>query len=130
MIIPGLLHSQDREIKRLFEKYAKVDGFKLEKGDFDLNIDLEGDFSNFLNSINGLYILRFDKETGNPSDLETFKAKLKKQTGKKGFENMLDISSEGSVKILIRKNSRDETTDYLMITSGDETAMFLWAGAG
>lgn len=130
LVLPVLLHSQDREMKRLFEKYAKVEGFKLQSGNLDLDIDLDSDFSNFLNKLDGLYILRFEKETGNPSDLETFKTKLKKQISKKDFKNMLDISSDGSVKILIRKNSRDETTDYLMITNGDDTAMFLWAGAG
>lgn len=130
LIIPGLLHSQDREMKRLFEKYAQVEGFKLEKGNFDLDIDLDGGFSNFLNNIDGLYILKFDNKTGNPSDLKIFKTKLNKQINKKGYKTMLDISSDGSVKILIRKNSRDKTTDYLMITNGDETTMFLWAGAG
>ncbi len=128
LIIPGLLHSQDREMKRLFEKYAKVEGFNLEKGNFDLDIDLDSDFSKFLNSVKNLYILKFNKENGKSSDLNAFEAKFRKLINKKGFESMLDISSGGSIKVLIRKNSRDEPTDYLLITNGDETAIFLWAG--
>jgi hypothetical protein len=126
--IPVLFYAQDREIRKLFEKYENKKGFTMETEDPDLNIDLDGDLSTFLNKVDNLYILTFDEE-GDVSDRDGFRDKLMSLCKKKGFNTIMDISGEGSIKMLNRKNSNDETTDFVLITIGEEDSMFFWAAA-
>ncbi len=128
-LFPVVLIAQDKEIKKLFERYDDVTGFSMESEDPDIDINLDGNLSNFLNNIENLYILKFDKEKGRLSDRDAFESKLQKLCDKKGFKTMLDIEGNGSVKMLSRKDNNDETTDFIMVTHGDKESMFFWAAS-
>jgi hypothetical protein len=128
-LIPAVLFAQDREIKKLFSKYEDVSGFTMDTEDPDINVEIDGNFGEFLNSVDNIYVLKFDKEKGKLSDRDAFEKKLLSLCDKKKFTTMLDISGEGSVKMMSRKNSKDKPTDFLMITSGEEESMYFWAAA-
>lgn len=129
ILTPLFTHAQDRDLKSLFNRYKNVKGFELKIEDPGVDIDFDGDFDffRFLDKIENLYILNFDQDKGDPGDLESFSRKLDKLIEKKGFKSVLDISGEGTVKILTRKNNSDQTTDLLLITKGDDDAMYFWA---
>lgn len=131
LLIITAAQSQDRELKRLFNRYQDVPGFEMKVQDpgIDMEINTDFDLLHFIDKIEKLYILSFDREKGDAGDLVTFKRKLDKLIGKKDFNAMIDISGDGSVRILTRKNSNDKTTDLLLITEGDDEAMFFWAGS-
>jgi hypothetical protein len=129
MAIPVLFYAQDRDIKKLYQKYEKVTGFTMETEDPEINIDMDGDFSSFLNRVDNLYILTFESEKGKVSDRDAFEDKLLKMCNKKGFSTIMDISGESGIKLLSRKNNNDETTDFLLITIGEEESMFFWAAS-
>ena len=101
----------------------------MDSEDPELNIDLDGNFSEFLNNIDNLYILTFENDKGNKSDRDAFETRLLKLSDKKGFKTILDIEGDGAVKMLSRKDKSDETTDFLMITRGDEESMYFWAAS-
>jgi len=128
ILIPLLTHAQDRDLKNLFNKYKNVEGFEMKIKDPHIDIDSDGDFDflRFLDKVENLYILNFDHDKGDRNDLETFTNKLDKLIEKKEFKSMVDVSGEGTVRILIKKNNDDQTTDLLLITKDDD-AMFFWA---
>jgi len=41
----------------------------------------------------------------------------------------LDIDGDGKVQILIRKDKNDKATDYMVVTEGEEDAVFIWASS-
>jgi hypothetical protein len=127
LLVPFAFHGQDRDIQKLFNRYEKVDGFRMTTEVLDLELDLEGDLAEFLDRIQDLYILKFDNEKGNSGDREAFQKKLLKLCDKKGFKDILDISGEGSFRMMSRSDKDDQTTDFLMITHGKTESMFLWA---
>ncbi len=131
VLLPLLGLAQGQSINKLFNKYNKVIGFELETGDSDINFDLESDndFTGFLNDISSFSMLSFEKEKGQKDDLASFKTKLDKLIVKYGFESMIDIQSDGSFRLLTKKDKNGNTTDYLMITEGDEDASFILASA-
>jgi hypothetical protein len=91
-------------------------------------MDFDGDFDmlNFLDSVESIYILNFEFKKGKQDDLDAFKKKLEKIISKKEYKSMIDISSDEVVRILTRKKI-DKTTDFLLITEGEDEAMFFWA---
>lgn len=127
LIVPAVCMGQNKEMKKLFNRYDDVSGFTLKTEEADIDIDMDGDFSRFLEELDDIYVLKFNKDKGNLSDVDAFESKLLKICDKNGFYSMFDIESEGSVKMLSAKNKEDQTTDYLLITHGDEQSMFLWA---
>ena len=128
-VIPFAMLAEDNDLKKLLNKYKNVPGFDLELTDPDIDLDLDGDwsFGDFLNDVSKVYILDFDKKKGNAGDLEEFHSKLNRLIDKKGFKTMIDISGEGSVRILTRKSENDKPTDYLIITDDDDDAVVIWA---
>jgi hypothetical protein len=128
-LLPSVFLGQDKEMKRLFNQYEDVTGFSLKSEDPDIDLDLDGNFSDFLNNVDNIYVLKFDKDKGRLSDRDAFESKLVKLCNKKDFSTMLNIEGEGSVKMMSRKNNKEETTDFLMITHGDDESMIFWATA-
>lgn len=130
-LLPSLGQSQDKEMKKLFNQYKNISGFELEVESSNIDMDLDGDFDmlKFLDEVEKIYILNFEKKDGNLSDLHTFKKKLEKIIIKKDYQSMIDISGDGEVRILTRKRN-DKTTDFLLITTDEDDAMFFWASAG
>ncbi len=129
-LLPMLNQAQDRDMKKLFNQYKNRPGFELEIEDSDIDMDIDGDFDmlNFLDKVENFYILNFEMKKGNQDDLDAFKNKLEKLIAKKEFKSMIDISSDEVVRILTRKNN-DKTSDFLLITEGDDEAMFFWASS-
>lgn len=129
-LLPLLNQAQDRDMKKLFNQYKNTPGFELEIEDSDIDMDIDGDFDmlNFLDKVENFYILNFEVEKGNQDDLDAFKNKLEKLIAKKEFKSMIDISSDELVRILTRKKN-DKTSDFLLITEGDDEAMFFWASS-
>ncbi len=128
-VIPFAMLAEDNDLKKLLNKYKNVAGFDLELTDPDIDLELDEDwnFGDFLNDVSKVYVLDFDKKKGNASDLEEFQSKLNKLIDKKGFKTMIDISGEGSVRILTRKSENDKPTDYLIITDDDDDAVVIWS---
>ncbi len=104
-------------------------GFELEIEDPEMDIDFDGDIDifNFLDKVQNLYILNFEFDKGDKDDLTSFKNKLEKLIEKKDFKSMVDISGEGHVRILSRRGDGKNTSDFLLITEGEDDAMFFWA---
>jgi hypothetical protein len=129
--LPLAMMAEDNDLKKLFTKYKSESGFELEIGDAEMDLNFDGDwsFGDFLNDIENFYILQFDSEKGNLQSLQSFKTKLKKLINKKSFETMIDIDGDGKVQILSRKNDKGKTTDYLIITEGEDEALYIWAGS-
>ena len=130
-LLPLLNQAQDKDMKKLFNQYKNTPGFELEIEDSDIEMDFDGDFDmlKFLDEVENIYILNFENKDGNLEDLQTFKKKLEKLILKKDYKSMIDISGDGEVRILTRKNN-DKTTDFLLITTDEDDAMFFWASAG
>jgi hypothetical protein len=128
--LPLVSPAEDNDLKKLFNKYKSEAGFELEVGDSDLDLDFDEDwnFGDFLNNVENLYILEFEKDKGNPASLKKFNSKLNKLIDRKSFKTVIDIDGDGRVQILSRKDENDKTTDYLIITEGDDEAVFIWAG--
>lgn len=131
VLLPVMGLAQGQSINKLFNKYDKLIGFELESGNSDINFDLENDndFAGFLNDISSFSMLSFEKEKGQKNDLASFKTKLDKLIVKYDFEDMIDIQSDGSFRLLTKKDKTGDTTDYLMIIEGDEDASFILASA-
>jgi hypothetical protein len=127
-LLPIFGQSQDKDMKKLFNQYKNVSGFELEVEDSNIEMDFDGDFDmlNFLDSVESIYILNFEFKKGKQDDLDAFKKKLEKIISKKEYKSMIDISSDEVVRILTRKKI-DKTTDFLLITEGEDEAMFFWA---
>jgi hypothetical protein len=127
-LLPKFGQSQDKDMKKLFNQYKNVSGFELEVEDSNIEMDFDGDFDmlNFLDSVESIYILNFEFKKGKQDDLDAFKKKLEKIISKKEYKSMIDISSDEVVRILTRKKI-DKTTDFLLITEGEDEAMFFWA---
>ena len=128
-LMPFCNLAQDRDMKKLFNQYKNKPGFEMKIEDPEIDIDFDGDFDllKFLNKVENLYILNFEHKTGDKDDLASFKNKLEKLIVRKNFKSMVDISGEGRVRILMRRNDNDDTSDFLMIIEGDDEAMFFWA---
>lgn len=122
--------AQDKDMKKLFNHYKNKPGFELEVEDSDLDFDTDSDFDilNFLDEVEHIYILEYDRKKGNQDDLNSFRKKLDKIITKKDFKTMMDISGEGQVMILTRKKN-DKTSDFLLVTKDEEEAMFIWASS-
>ena len=129
-LLPLLNQAQDKDMKKLFNQYKNTPGFELEIEDSDIEMNFDGDFDmlNFLDKVENFYILNFEMKKGSKDNLNAFKNKLEKLIAKKEFKSMIDISSDEVVRILTRKNN-DKTSDFLLITEGDEEAMFFWASS-
>lgn len=128
IFIPFTQHGQDKDLKKLFNQYKNVAGFELESeaGEIDMNLDGDWDFASFLNDIENIYVLEFDKGKGKVDDLKSFQSKLDKLIVKKEFKSMFDIEGESSFGLYTRKGGEDKTTDVLLVTSGDEESSFIW----
>jgi len=128
-LMPFCNLAQDRDMKKLFNQYKDKPGFELEIEDPEMDIDFDGDIDilNFLDKVENLYILNFEFDKGDKDDLTSFKNKLEKLIEKKDFKSMVDISGEGHVRILSRRGDSKNTSDFLLITEGEDDAMFLWA---
>lgn len=120
--------AQDKDVKKLFSHYKNKPGFEMEveDPDFDMDADSDFDFLNFLDEVETIYILNFEPEEGNENDYRSFSSKLEKLIVKKDYKTMIDISGEGSVRILTKKDG-EETTDILMITKDNDGGMFFYA---
>jgi len=129
ILLPLWTHAQDRDLKKLFNRHKNVKGFELKIEDPGIDIDLDGDFNffRFLDKVENLYILNFDRDKGDKDDLKSFGRKLDKLIEKKNFKSMLDLSGDGTVRILTRKSNNGHTSDLLLITKGDDDAMYFWA---
>lgn len=129
-LLPLMNYAQDKEMKKLFNHYKNIAGFDLEIEDsnIDMNFDEDFDMLNFLEAVENIYVLNFEKDKGKKSDLDRFKQKLEKYISKKDYISMIDITGEGTVRILTRKIN-DKTSDVLLITEGEGEAMFFWASS-
>jgi hypothetical protein len=132
ILFPLMGTAQNQAISKLFHKYKNAQGFELEieSSDINFNLDSDNDFTDFLNGVELFSILKFEKEKGSTSSLNTFNAKLNNLISKQGFERMIDIQSEGSFSLLTRKGKSGKPTDYLLIIDGDQEAHFILASAG
>jgi hypothetical protein len=128
--LPLVTLAEDNDLRKLFNKYKSEKGFDLEVEGPEISLDIDEDwnFGDFLNNIEKLYILEFNKESGSTNSLNTFKSKLEKLIDKKSFDTMIDIDGEGLVRILSRKDGNGKTSDYLIITEDEDEALFIWAG--
>ena len=129
--LPLAMFSQDKEMVKLFNQQKNIKGFELQDVDPDINFKIEDEFDlgTFLDEVEKIYILNFDKNTGNHSDLNAFSEKLDKLLDKKDFESLLDLSGESKVGIYVRKGAGDKISDFFMSASGDGDATFIWAVA-
>lgn len=129
LTIPVVIHAADKDFKKLFNKYESVSGFELSKEDANIDLDFDGEwgFGDFLDEVKIFYILTFDTENGSISKKNAFRDKLNNLMDQKGFDALIDIDGDGTVKILSRKDSDGKTTDYIVITEGDDEAIYMWA---
>lgn len=127
--LPLAMMSEDHDVKKLFNKYKDQKGFELEFSDPNINMDFdeEWDFGDFLENVNAIYVLEFEKNKGTAENLTAFKSKLEKLIDKKSYQTLIDIEGDGSVRILSRKDGNGKTTDYLVITEEDDEALFILA---
>ncbi len=126
-----IMQAQNKDLKKLFDKYESVDGFSLKK--VEPGIDIQSDemnmMSNFLNDANELYILGFENTAGNQSDFKDFHTKLKKLIKKHDFVSVMEVSDEDDqVKIYMSKTG-ETLNDFLLITSEEDEATVIWASA-
>lgn len=128
--IPLIGLTQDRDLQKLFNQYKNKPGFEFETANPDMDIDGNWDFGEFLDKIEELYILSFDKSKGQLNDLESFNTKFNKLLEKKEFKTMVDIVGDGKVQILLRKDKNDKTRDCIIATEDEDDAAFIWASAG
>ena len=119
--------AQDRDLERLYEKYRDVKGFDFERGEADLNMDVNWDFGDFLNNLSAFYILEFDYGEGNRSDLASFESKFYKLLDKKNFITVLELESDGKLQIYRREDADEKATDYILVAGGDNDISFIWA---
>ena len=129
LIIPTMLFSQDKQMKKLFNNYKNVSGFSLETSTSDMDIDLgtNSDFTKLLNNIKEIYILKFDNDKANSQSIDKFEKEINKLIDKNSYNSLFDISSDGVFKMLIKRDKNDEPTDLVIITKGDTDSMYLWA---
>ncbi len=127
LLIPIAGQTQDRDLEKLFNKYKDVKGFEYEKGDANLNIDADWDFGDFLNKLEAFHILSFNNSEGDISDLRNFESKFDKLMEKKGFKTILEVESDGRVKVLRHEDADGNTTDYIMIAGEDNDISYIWA---
>lgn len=124
-----MLFSQDKQMKKLFKDHENVSGFSLGTGtsNFDIDVDKDSDFMKLFNNIKEIYILKFNDVEASNHDIDKFKKEINKLIDKKNYNSLLDITSDGVFKILIRRNKNDEPTDMIIIKEGDDGSMYLWA---
>ena len=129
LIIPTSLFSQDKQMKKLFNNYKNVSGFSLETSTSDMDIDLgkDSDFTKLLNNIKEIYILKINDDKASSHSIDKFKKEINKLIEKNDYNSLLDISSDGVFKMLIKRDKNDEPTDIVIITDGDDDSLYIWA---
>ena len=129
LIIPTSLFSQDKQMKKLFNNYKNVSGFSLETSTSDMDIDLgkDSDFTKLLNNIKEIYILKINDDKASSHSIDKFKKEINKLIEKNDYNSLLDISSDGVFKMLIKRDKNDEPTDIVIITEGDDDSLYIWA---
>lgn len=128
LAFPLIAFSQNGGVEKLFNKYKNTDGFELEMSDDNIDMDIDGnsDLMKFLDNIENIYVLNFDKATGKQSSLKAFKSKLDKLIDKNNFISVLDLSGEDEFKMLITKDKTDKAVEMLIITTDEEDASFIY----
>ncbi|MEJ2595233.1 MAG: DUF4252 domain-containing protein [bacterium] len=126
-LIPLAGQTQDRDLAKLFNNYKDVKGFEYEKGDANLNLDMDWDFGDFLNDLEAFYILSFDKSEGDISDLKHFESKFDKLLDKKGFKSILEVDSDGRIEVLRCEDAKGNPTDFILVAGGENDISFIWA---
>lgn len=129
IIIPTSLFSQDKQMKKLFNQYENITGFDLEKSTSDMNIDMDkhNDFTELLNNVKEIYVLNIEGEKGNSQSIEKFRKEINKLIDKNGYNSLLDISSDGVFKMLIKRDNNDKPTDVIIINEDDDESTYIWA---
>lgn len=129
LLIPTMLVSQDRQMKNLFADYANEQGFDLDKGtsDMDINISKANDFTKLLNNIKGIYVMEINSDEANSKTITKFEKELNNLCNKNNYKTLLDISSDGVFKMLIKRDKNEDPTDIIIINKGGADEMYLWA---
>ncbi len=125
-----VVQAQQHDLKKLFDRYQKVDGFSMKS--IKPGIDIESDEMNlmtsFISNANDMYILEFEADKGDADDYKDFSAKLNKIIKKNHFESMMEVNDEDDkVVIYFSKSGTDSITDFLLITSEEDEAVVIWA---
>lgn len=126
--IPTLLFSQNKQLKKLYKEYENTSGFDLSTGtsNTDFDFDVDNDFFDLLNNIEDIYILNYEGNK-NKSSFEKFKSKFDKIVDKNDYKPLIDISNDGSFRVLIKRDSKNNASSIILINENEDGAMYLVA---
>jgi uncharacterized protein DUF4252 len=128
-IIPSSLFSQNKQMEQLFSDYENVTNFdySMSTNDSDINLGLDSDLIKLFNSIKKIYVIEYTGKDLQSSELITFQKKINKIIDKGDFKPMLELSSDGVLKILLKRNGQNDPSEIVLIKEDEHNAMFLWA---
>ena len=128
IVTPAIMFSQSSKIKNCFKKYKDVNGFELIITDSDIDFDLDEtmDFTSFLNNISGIYIMNIDPAQDTQGETEKFFSKIDKLADKGDFKSMIDIGSDDSFSLKIKRDKSDNPSQLLITVTGDDEQLCIY----
>ena len=125
-IIPTSIFAQNKQFKKLFKEYENVPGFEVSIGssDADFDFDFDSDVFEMLNNIKDIYIINYEGDM-NGQKYSKFKAKFDKLIKNGDYNTLMDISNDGTFKILIQRDSNDSPIGLAVINEDDDDAVYV-----
>ena len=127
-LAPALLLSQNAKMKDLFTDYENSSSFSYSHGtsDTDMNLGLNSDVEKLFNNVNEVYILK-SKNKSSENEIADFQEKFQKLIDKGSYENLMEINSDGTFKLYLKRNGDSDPSEVIIIKTDDDSSMYLWA---
>lgn len=128
LVLPLVTLSQNSKLKKVISDYNDNPSFSytIVDSNTDLDLNLDSKIEEMLDNVKKIHILNF--EEGNPIDvLKTFNDRVNKAISKSNYETLMEISAEGTFRILIKKDKNESPVEVLIVNTREEDSMIIWA---
>lgn len=126
VIAPLIAFSQSKDISSIFDKYSSKKGFVVVNLNSPASMPGMNKSSKPLKDIGSMKILSLDDdEKASQSDINSFKADLKK-INTSGYLEFMSVKESGSSVKMLYKKSGEKIVEFLMIVVGDDDSTLIW----
>ncbi len=128
-LAPSWIIAQNKQMKQLFSDYENVANFdyNMSTTDSDISLGIDSDLIKLFNNIKKIYVIEYTGKDLQSDDLKSFQSRITKVIDRSDFAPMLELSSDGVLKIYLMRNGNNDPTEIILIKEDEHNAMYLWA---
>jgi hypothetical protein len=128
IILPVFAISQNQKLKKVVNDYKDNPSFSYTNVDSnsDLDLGLDSNIEEMLNNVKKIHILNFD-EGNSTKVLKNFNERINKAISNENYETLMEISSDGLFRILVKKDKDGSPVEVIIVNTGEDDSMLIWA---